>query len=456
MSVRAAIPRASLLFLLFAATVPLHAEIRVDVNEELRLLELGKTPPRRIPNAKFRVAVFTYEDPNGTGLGDQAAALMARAILTGSGASSLGVLRYEGDLSPSKPGDVSYFDKVERVVASQDVALAVWGRISRQGDEILLDSYAQVPVETVESRFTWRLRLPKDMGGEELSARLRPNRFALQRLRVPVAVSDSIRQSAQRLDELRERPADGAVVVARLPKERVYFLARRQEEWVFLQVQGGPGGWARLPACAGDCGGFLDGAAFAGDLLAYMGTGRIPSERSGLSPEALAVRDQLAALDGLNEAHRIAESLELTKRWTAHVSTHSTPAIAVSGQPTVVPPGGAAAANAAALAELSGLLARGFRASYDRMREELPGLTPGGEGGTPRGPGGRAGHSRGFRCEWANATLTARRRVHLRQDHGGAHGSTKSRLRSRRGGARRPAKPGAPPEHRRPLPHRRG
>jgi hypothetical protein len=345
---------------------PVHGEKRVDVNAELRLLDLGQTPPRHIPGAAFRVAVFTYEDPDGTGLGNEVAALLARTILISSGVSSLGVVRYEGDLAPRRPGDLSYFDKVERVVANQGVSLAVWGRIARSRGGLLVDTYAQVPAETIESRLTWRLRLPGGMGGEQLLARLRPSRFAIQRLQLPPEALNTIRTAAQRLDELRGTPADAAAVVGRLPKEQVYSLLRRQGEWAFVQVQGGPGGWARLPACPGECGSFLSAATFAGGLIGYMESGSAPPELPGLTLEAQAVRDQLLALDALNDPRLVGRSMDLTKSWSARVQT---PLGARRGTP--LPPGGAAAANAAALARVSRLLLSGFSAAYEETRPQL-------------------------------------------------------------------------------------
>jgi hypothetical protein len=354
------------LLVVVAAARPLSAGVRVDVNAELRLLELGQTPPRHIPGAATRVAVFTYEDPDHTGLGDEAAALVERAILTGNGASSLGVLRYEGDLSPRRAGDLGYFDKVERVVAGQDVTIAVWGRIARSRGGLVLDTYAQVPAKTIESRFTWRLRLPRDMGGEPLLARLRPNRFAVQRLTMPLPAADAMRTAARRLDELRASPADAATVVSRLPREHVYSLVRRQGEWVFLQLRGGPGGWARLPSCPGECATFLDAAAFVGSLVGYIESGITPAEPSGLTTDALAVRDQLLALDALNDARAIGQSLDLVRRWSGRAPRHGAGASAVAA-----PPGGAAAANAAAMARVAGLLMEGFDSAYRRTRPEL-------------------------------------------------------------------------------------
>jgi hypothetical protein len=354
-----------------AAAAPLEAGMRVDANAELKLLELGQTPPRHIAGAAFRVAVFAYEDPDRTGLGDQIAALVERTILTGSSASSLGVLRYEGDLSPQKPGDLGYFDKVERVVASQDVALAVWGRISRSRGELVVDTYAQVPPKSVETRFTWRLRLPQDMGGAPLLARLRPNRFALQRLQLPPQAADTIRRAAQRLDELRGSPAETASVVGRLPKEQVYTVVRQQDDWVFLQVRGGAGGWVHSPSCPGECARVVDAATFAGGLIGYMARGVVPVERPGLTPEALAVRDQLLALDALGDPELIGHSLDLTQRWSARGMR---PSAGGAPQGRGLPPGGAAAANAQAMAQVSGLLMEGFSAAADRTLPELESL----------------------------------------------------------------------------------
>ncbi len=359
--------------------------MRVDANAELKLLELGQTPPRHIPGAAFRVAVFAYEDPDRTGLGDQVAALVERTILTSNSASSLGVLRYEGDLSPKKPGDLGYFDKVERVVASQDVALAVWGRISRSRGELVVDTYAQVPPKTVESRFTWRLRLPQDMGGAPLLARLRPNRFAIQRLQLPPRAVDTIRRAAQRLDELRGSPDEAAAVVGRLPKEQVYTVVRHQGDWVFLQVRGGPGGWVRSPSCPGECDRLLDAAAFAGGLIGYMARGVVPAERPSLTPEALAVRDQLLALDALGDPERVGYSLDLTRRWSAR---RTRPSAGSVSQGSGLPPGGAAAANAQAMAQVSGLLMEGFTAAYESTRPELNSLRQGVREGRIKRPAG--------------------------------------------------------------------
>ena len=119
---------------------------------------------RHIPGAKQRIAVFTFEDPDRTGLGDALAALTGRAILIESSFTSLGVLRYQGDLAPEAPGAPSYFDKVDQIVEAQNVSLAVWGRVRRSKESLLIDAYLQLPSDVVETYFAWSLQLPQEDG----------------------------------------------------------------------------------------------------------------------------------------------------------------------------------------------------------------------------------------------------------------------------------------------------
>lgn len=353
--------------LLFAAVclhgAPASAELGVDAEEELRLLEIGADVPKHFPYAKHRVAVFTYEDPDGTGLGDSLAALAGRAILTGSRVSSLGVIQYKGDLSVRKAGEPAYFDKVDRLLQNQEVPLAVWGRVGVARERIVVETFAQLPAEVVAARFTWRRRLPQAMGGGELRARLRPNRFLVQRLEIGRDAAGTIVAAARRLGELRAEPRDNATVVARIPLGEVYVLKDRRADWVLLELVGGARGWSRPPQCQNECGRFLQTAAFAGGLLGYMDEGGAPPDLPDVADEAKAVRDLLRTFDGLFDDEGLEQSLAIAKRWTAHPAT---------AQPTSAArkpiPGGAAFANARALAEISILLREASPSS--RLSEE--------------------------------------------------------------------------------------
>src|SRR5262245_12695276 len=90
----------------------------LDIDRELKLLEERIQPPLRIPGAEFRVAVFAYEDPDGTGVGNALASIVAAEILLRSTVKSIGVLRYEGRLVPTEAEPLSYFDKVEKLTAA--------------------------------------------------------------------------------------------------------------------------------------------------------------------------------------------------------------------------------------------------------------------------------------------------------------------------------------------------
>ena len=72
---------------------------RVSLEDQLRILEQGRVPEKLIAGAEYRVAVFTFDDADGTGLNDAFAALAAREILTGSSVYSIGVIFFEGGLS---------------------------------------------------------------------------------------------------------------------------------------------------------------------------------------------------------------------------------------------------------------------------------------------------------------------------------------------------------------------
>ena len=120
------------------------AGIRMDLERQVHILEQGGSPPLAIGGAEYRIGIFTYEDPDRTGLGDALGKLVAHDVLLRTQARSLGVLMFTGGLAPSRPGGLSYFDKIEKVAAGQQVYLAVWGTIRRIGSELLIETYLQI------------------------------------------------------------------------------------------------------------------------------------------------------------------------------------------------------------------------------------------------------------------------------------------------------------------------
>jgi len=141
-------PRTAMLLVtsaLVAAGPTARAEIIQDLEREMESIEAGASPPQHISAAHVRVAVFTYEDPDRTGLGNGIAALVANQILLGARLKSLAVIRYaSGGLAPSSVERLSYFDKVDAVTRAQGVVLSVWGSIRKVGDGFVLDSFVQL------------------------------------------------------------------------------------------------------------------------------------------------------------------------------------------------------------------------------------------------------------------------------------------------------------------------
>lgn len=311
-----------LLMLCLFSAHPVAAAVHIDIHDELnRLKELGRpsgqtkvvpglkedidgilagrTLPLRIPDAKYRIAVFEFEDPDRTGLGGAVSALISREILLASGLHSLGVLRYFGSLEPTPDHPQAYFDKVDLVVAAQRASLAVWGMIRRDGNEIVVDVQAQIPDAMVAEYFTWKLTLPRAMGGETLMAKVWPTRLRVQRARLPLSVVPALQRMADAIDVVREAPSDTARVVARLPKDTTYSVQEVRGDWAKFVVNGEAGWVPRAGQCRRECAPLLATAEFIGALLNFGGGGPVPKISSDLSRDTAVVARQLAVLTSL-------------------------------------------------------------------------------------------------------------------------------------------------------------
>ena len=329
------------------------AGISVPLEDQLRILEQGRQPARLIPGAKHRVAVFTFEDADGTGLGDVAAALVAREVLTNSKVSSIGVIFFEGGLAPSADSGLSYFDKVERVTAAQEVTLAAWGIIRQTANGVQIDTYLQIPAPSLDKYFTWTLKLPQAMGAKELSARLRPDRVFLQRRIFTADGIEQLKSAATAIGRVRASPRADADIIAALPLSEVYYLTERQAGWVRLQTRSGVNGWAPSEGhCLGECESFLEPYTFTGQVLRYMADGSLPVSNQRLSLESQAVAHQLEILTALNSKSidDLHETVNQAQFWQ---------------EQEAVPPGGAAFANLEALA----VLGLGLKEAFVKVAE---------------------------------------------------------------------------------------
>ena len=213
------------LFLLCGtAAFEVSAGIQLDLERQVHILEQGETPPLAIRGARYRIGVFTYEDPDRTGLGDALGKLVAHDVLMRTEARSLGVLMFTGELAPSRPGGLSYFDKIEKVTEGQQVYLAVWGTIRRIGSELLIETYMQIPESTADQDLAAEVSIPNaNAESEKLTARLRPDRFAVQRYSIPADDAEEISLAAKRIGELRSEPRSNASVNAELETGQLFY-----------------------------------------------------------------------------------------------------------------------------------------------------------------------------------------------------------------------------------------
>lgn len=278
-----------------------QGKVVVDLKQDVDGIIAGRTLPQRIPGAKYRIAVFEFEDPDDTGLGGAVSSLIGREILLSSGLRSLGVLRYVGSLEPTREHPQAYFDKVDLVVGAQRASLAVWGMIRRDGDSIVVDVQAQIPDAMVDDYFTWKLTLPRAMGGETLKAKVWPTRMRVQRVRLPLKDAPALKRMADAIDVVREAPSERATVVARLPKDTTYFVQEVRGDWAKFVINGESGWVRRAEQCTRECAPLLATAEFIGALLNFGGGGPVPKISKDLSRDTAVVARQLAVLTSLHK-----------------------------------------------------------------------------------------------------------------------------------------------------------
>ena len=328
-----------------------HAMVGVDVNEDIDSVLAGNAPPLHLPDSKYRIAVFEFEDPDGTGLGNAVSNLIAREILLSSGLPSIGVLNYYGSLEPTKKHPQSYFDKVDLVARAQRASLAIWGVVRRDGKSIVIDVQAQLPDPIVEKSFAWSLKLPRAMGGETLNATVSPTRMQIQHVRMPLEFATTLGAMASSGKIVRASPSKTATIAARIPKYSALSVTETRGSWSKLIVDG-KSGWVQRPTdCARECAQLLGTASFVGALLKFASGGAAPAVSRDLSRDTAIVARQLAVLADLrSKEYKTAEAY--LARWDAGKSNDY----------------GAPYANLFALGTLSAELGKHGNQSFDEIR----------------------------------------------------------------------------------------
>jgi hypothetical protein len=290
----------ALMGLLLVVLAPLaHAIIGVDVNEDIDSVLAGRAPPLHLPDAKYRIAVFEFEDPEGTGLGSAVSTLIAREVLLRSGLKSLGVLNYYGSLAPTRKHPQSYFDKVDLVVRAQQASLAIWGVVRRDDTSILVDVQAQLPDPVVAQSYAWELKLPRAMGGEILRARISPTRLQIQQVRMPKEFATTLAAMASAGNIVRAAPSRSAAVTDRIPKYSALSVIETRSAWSKFIVDGKAGWVQGATDCTRECAQLLGTSSFVGALLKFADGGPAPTPSKDLSRDTLVIARQLAVLADL-------------------------------------------------------------------------------------------------------------------------------------------------------------
>lgn len=317
-----------------------------------------------------RLAVFTLDDPEKTGLGDPVSFLVSKKLLFSTRVSSVAVVNYGAGEDRAMPGGLAYFDRVDALVRDQGFLLALWGRLSRTQDGVRADFFLQVPAGAGDGPFARRVRLPEAMGSGRLTARLKPDRIALQSLTIDAEAGEAMRRAAAEVAQLRAEPRADAAVVGRLGaaggagERRGYGIVEARGEWVRLRFfDDGSGGWTSVDAfCAGACRAVLDAAIATNDMVALAAglSPRPPPER--VTRDAVAALQQMQALVAVEGEPAMA--VEIAGAWAAGAFGP--------------PPGGAGFANLVAVARVGGALdgALAAQPEFDRIRLPRETLAP--------------------------------------------------------------------------------
>ena len=250
--------------------------------------------------AAHRVAVFTFDDPDDTGLGDAISFLLSKKILFSTRVRSFGIVNYQQGVEPAADSRLAYYDKVEAITRDQDYLAALWGRVSRTAHGVQVDAFLQLPTKGDESPFARSFVLPEGMGGGTMVARIKPDRFQVQSMSLDEEGIADVREAVARIRELRSDPREDAGVRYALEESRPYVIVDSRDDWVELRVAGAERGWTSVDAfCRNDCRTLLDAATFTNDVVAASSGGAIrPSDRQ-ITVEAQAVSAQLTAINAL-------------------------------------------------------------------------------------------------------------------------------------------------------------
>jgi hypothetical protein len=272
-----------------------------SIKEQIQILERDLYRLRTemltyFPKARNRVAVFTFDDPDKTGLGDDLSFLISKGLLFSAPVRSFGVVNYQEGTAPEEPGALAYYDKVEKITSGQDFVVSIWGRITKSMGTITVHAFGQLGISDQSKRFSFQARLPKAMGGGTLHVQPQISRFPIARLRLSAVSVEDIAAAATSVRKLREAPDPMAPVVDYLREGSAYRVIASHGDWVQLQQGNGSPGWTSVKVfCKEECRGLTNIVEFGNGLVAAANGTVFRRPVKGLSAEARAAQQQIYA-----------------------------------------------------------------------------------------------------------------------------------------------------------------
>ena len=311
--------------------------------EDIEAALLNDESDSRFANARNRIAVFTLEDPDGTGLGDAIAFLITQRVLFDAEVGSLAIVLFQSGLADDSSG-LSYFDKVEQLTGDRGYVAAIWGNIARDGEAIVVDTFLQLFPSKLEPLAPRELTL--DALGRALSYGISPLRLPVRTTRFSADEIERIRETTQSVRTLRRNPDVAADTVdgGLLDTGTSYYVKAREGSWRRLSLNNGVVGWTSVDVICGEvssCRALLAPADFTNEVLRYGNelTDEIyPDDLDSHVAQAIAA--QVRVVETLARSRptrrRLAEAAETAASWTEDRA----------------PPGGATFTNPSALVHL--------------------------------------------------------------------------------------------------------
>lgn len=280
-----------------------QAKIIVQLQREIKHLEDSlerlADQPRFFSAAKNRVAVFTLDDPDNTGIGDAISFLISKALLFSAPVSSYGIVNYQSGVEQPDDNGRSYYDKVEKITEGQAYLFSIWGKISANKNTVTIEIFGQI--DNRLDPFYRRVRLPQAMGGGSLTARVNANRFKIQTIRLSRESLGLFGVTSEQVRTLRAEPSRSSPVVDTLTEGKVHVIVSGRGPWVELAIQGGERGWTSVEEyCFDECKQLLTAVRYTNNFIAMTSNQGRLQQTPDVDHRAANAKRQLAALGSVD------------------------------------------------------------------------------------------------------------------------------------------------------------